>query len=169
MPDFSHLGYRPCVGIMVLNDQNKVWVGHRMSETNTEYSGSEKRWQMPQGGIDKGEDPQPASLRELYEETGIKEVTLLDQTTDWLTYDLPKHMIGTGLRGKWRGQKQMWYAYRFNGRDDDIAINPPPDGNSPEFDDWRWEDMHRLPELIVDFKREIYKKVVAQFAHLASD
>ena len=169
MGDFSKLGYRPCVGIMVLNAKNKVWVGRRISETNTEYSGSEKRWQMPQGGIDKGEAPEPAGLRELYEETGIKDVTLLAETSDWLKYDLPDHMIGTGLRGKWRGQKQMWYAYRFNGRDDDIAINPPPDGNSPEFDDWRWEDMHRLPDLIVDFKRDIYEKVVKQFAHLVSD
>ncbi len=169
MSDFNYLGYRPCVGIMVLNADNKVWIGHRISETNIEYSGSEKRWQMPQGGIDKDEDPEPASLRELYEETGISDVALLAQTNDWLKYDLPDHMIGTGLRGKWRGQKQMWYAYRFNGHDGDIAINPPPDGNSPEFDDWRWEDMHRLPELIIDFKRDIYEKVVAQFSHLISD
>ena len=169
MNDFSHLGYRPCVGIMVLNAENKVWIGHRMSETNTEYSGFEKRWQMPQGGIDKGEDPEPASLRELYEETGIKNVSLIAKTEDWLKYDLPEHMLGTGLRGKWRGQKQMWFAYKFNGADEDIAINPPPDGNSPEFDDWRWEDMHKLPELIVDFKREIYEQVVTHFSHLVSD
>jgi len=168
MNDYSHLGYRPCVGIMVLNADNKVWAGRRISETNTEYSGSQKRWQMPQGGIDEGEDPQLASLRELYEETGINDVTLLAHTDDWLKYDLPKDMIGSGLRGKWRGQKQMWFAYRFNGRDEDVAINPPPDGNSAEFDDWRWEDMHRLPELIVDFKREIYQQVVAQFAYLAN-
>lgn len=153
---------------MVLNKNNQVWIGHRVSETNTEYSGSAKRWQMPQGGIDKGEDPKPASLRELYEETGIKDVTLLDQTDDWLKYDLPDDMIGSGLRGKWRGQKQMWYAYRFNGNEEDIAINPPPDGHSAEFDDWRWEDMHKLPELIVDFKRDIYEQVVARFSHLTS-
>ena len=154
---------------MVLNAENKVWIGHRMSETNTEYSGSEKHWQMPQGGIDKGEDPEVASLRELYEETGIKDVSLIAKTEDWLKYDLPEHMLGTGLRGKWRGQKQMWFAYKFNGADEDIAINPPPDGNSPEFDDWRWEDMHKLPELIVDFKREIYEQVVTHFSHLVSD
>lgn len=162
------LGYRPCVGVMVLNRDNKVWIGHRISEGNTEYSGSPKRWQMPQGGIDKGEDPEPASLRELYEETGISNVTLMDRTDDWLTYDLPAHMIGTGLRGKYRGQKQMWFAYRFEGDDSEIAIDPPPDGHKPEFDDWRWEDMVALPDLIIDFKRDIYQQVVARFAHLAS-
>jgi len=164
---WQHLPYRPCVGIMVLNGAGKVWIGHRMSEGNTEYSGSPKRWQMPQGGIDKGEDPKPASLRELYEETGISNVTLLDQTNEWLTYDLPTHMLGTGLRGKYRGQKQMWFAYRFDGDESEIAINPPPDNHTPEFDDWRWEDMAKLPELIVDFKVDIYTQVVARFSHLA--
>ncbi|MCJ8308742.1 MAG: RNA pyrophosphohydrolase [Rhizobiaceae bacterium] len=165
--DWSHLPYRPCVGIMVLNHQGKVWIGQRISEGNTEYSGSPKRWQMPQGGIDKGEDPKPASLRELVEETGIKSVTLLDQTEDWLTYDLPKHLLGTGLKGKYRGQKQMWFAYRFDGDESEIAINPPPGGHDAEFDDWRWEDMAKLPELIVEFKQDIYTQLVKRFAHLA--
>lgn len=152
---------------MVLNAESKVWIGRRIKEGNTEYSGSPKLWQMPQGGIDKGEDPKPASLRELYEETGMSNVTLLDQTEDWLTYDLPDNMIGTGLKGKYRGQKQKWFAYRFDGAESDIAINPPPGGHSPEFDAWRWEDMTALPDLIVEFKREIYEQVVARFAHLA--
>lgn len=152
---------------MVLNAEGKVWIGRRIKEGNTEYSGSPKLWQMPQGGIDKGEDPGPASLRELYEETGMSNVTLLDQTEDWLTYDLPDDMIGIGLKGKFRGQKQKWFAYRFDGTDSDIAINPPPEGHRPEFDAWRWEDMAALPDLIVEFKREIYEQVVARFAHLA--
>ncbi len=164
---WQHLPYRPCVGIMVLNQHGKVWTGRRISEGNTEYSGSPKRWQMPQGGIDKGEDPRPAALRELYEETGISSVELLDQTSDWLNYDLPAHMLGTGLRGKYRGQKQMWFAYRFVGDESEIAINPPPDGNEAEFDDWRWEEMARLPDLIVDFKVDIYTQVVTRFSHLA--
>lgn len=165
---FDYLPYRACVGIMVLNHHGKVWIGHRLAEGNSEYTGSAKRWQMPQGGIDKGEDPHPASLRELYEETGIHSVSLLDQTCDWLLYDLPEHLLGTGLKGKYRGQKQKWYAYRFEGDEDEITINPPPDGHAPEFDDWRWEDMHRLPELIVDFKRDIYQQVVNRFSHLAA-
>ncbi|MGI9365657.1 MAG: RNA pyrophosphohydrolase [Rhizobiaceae bacterium] len=165
--DWSHLPYRPCVGVMVLNHVGKVWIGRRISEGNTEYSGSPKRWQMPQGGIDKGEDPAFASLRELFEETGIHSVTLLDETEDWLTYDLPDHLLGTGLRGKYRGQKQKWFAYRFDGNETEIAINPPPDGHAAEFDAWRWEDMDQLPELIVDFKREIYMQLVERFSHLA--
>ena len=165
--DWNHLPYRPCVGVMVLNGEGKVWIGHRLAEGNTEYSGSPKRWQMPQGGIDKGEEPAPASLRELYEETGMASVELLDQTEDWLTYDLPEHLLGVGLKGKFRGQKQMWFAYRFTGDESEIAINPPPGGHAPEFDEWRWEDMQLLPELIVDFKRDIYTQVVARFAHLS--
>lgn len=152
---------------MLLNRQGKVWIGHRISEGNTEYSGSPKRWQMPQGGIDKGEDPEPASLRELHEETGVTSVSLLDRTDDWLTYDLPKHMWGTGLKGKYRGQKQMWFAYRFEGDESEIAINPPPAGHAAEFDTWRWEDMVKLPDLIVEFKRDVYEQVVNRFAHLA--
>jgi putative (di)nucleoside polyphosphate hydrolase len=165
--NWGHLPYRPCVGIMVLNEAGKVWIGQRISEGNTEYSGSPKRWQMPQGGIDKGEDPLPASLRELHEETGMESVTLLDQTEDWLTYDLPAHLLGTGLKGKYRGQKQMWFAYRFDGDETEIAINPPPDGHKPEFDAWRWEDMANLPDLIVEFKRDIYSQVVERFSHLS--
>jgi putative (di)nucleoside polyphosphate hydrolase len=152
---------------MVLNQQGRVWIGHRISEGNSEYSGSPKRWQMPQGGIDKGEDPAPASLRELFEETGMSSVDLLGETENWLTYDLPEHLLGIGLKGKFRGQKQKWFAYRFHGNDAEIAINPPPAGQKAEFDDWRWEDMHRLPELIVDFKRKIYEQVIANFSHLA--
>jgi len=122
---------------------------------------------MPQGGIDRDEDPARASLRELYEETGISSVTLLDQTDDWLTYDLPDHLLGIGLKGKYRGQKQMWYAYRFDGIDSEIAINPPPQGHTAEFDAWRWEDMRHLPDLIVTFKQDLYRQVIARFAHLA--
>lgn len=161
------LPYRPCVGIMVLNAAGKVWIGRRIKEGNTEYSGSPKLWQMPQGGIDKHEDPKAAGLRELFEETGMSSVTLLAETADWLTYDLPADMIGIGLRGKYRGQKQKWYAYRFEGDELEIAINPPPEGHSAEFDQWRWEDMASLPSLIVEFKQDLYRQVVERFKHLA--
>jgi len=161
------LPYRPCVGIMVLNRDGLVWAGRRISEGNSEFDGSPQLWQMPQGGIDKGEDPLPAAYRELYEETGIRSVTLLAQSSGWINYDLPPHLIGIGLKGKYRGQTQRWFAFRFDGDESEIAINPPPGGHAPEFDAWEWKPMVDLPELIVPFKRNVYEQVVAEFAHLA--
>jgi putative (di)nucleoside polyphosphate hydrolase len=161
------LPYRPCVGIMVLNAQGKVWAGRRISEGNSEFDGSPQLWQMPQGGIDKGEDAYPAALRELYEETGMKSVSLLAEASDWINYDLPSHLIGIGLRGKYRGQTQRWFAFRFEGNESEIQINPPPAGESAEFDAWAWRDMAELPDLIVPFKRQVYLEVVSQFKHLA--
>ncbi|WP_162653208.1 RNA pyrophosphohydrolase [Lentilitoribacter sp. Alg239-R112] len=161
------LPYRPCVGIMVLNKEDQVWTGLRINEPpDSEYHNSPYRWQMPQGGIDKGEDPQKASLRELYEETGMKTVSLLAETNDWLTYDLPDELIGTGLKGKWRGQKQKWFAYRFEGNESEIQVNPPVTGEKAEFEEWAWKPMHKLPDLIVPFKRELYKKIVDEFSNL---
>lgn len=165
--DPSELPYRPCVGIMVLNKDGLVWTGHRLSIGNSEYDGNAQLWQMPQGGIDEGEDAESAAKRELYEETGISSVELIEATEDWLTYDLPKHLIGIGLKGKYRGQKQRWFAYRFLGSDSEIRIAPPPDGHKPEFDDWAWRDMQTLPDLVVEFKRDLYTRVVDRFAHLA--
>ena len=117
------LPYRPCVGIMVLNAKGLVWAGRRISEGNSEYDGSPQLWQMPQGGIDPGEDPETASLRELYEETGMKSVSLLAEASRWINYDLPEKLIGVGLKGKYRGQTQRWFAYRFEGDESEIAIN----------------------------------------------
>lgn len=153
---------------MVLNHEGKVWAGRRIKEGNTEYSGSPMLWQMPQGGIDKGETAQDAAYRELYEETGIKSVSLLEEAPKWLTYDLPEHMIGTGLKGKYRGQKQRWFAFRFEGNESEIQINPPPVGHAAEFDQWDWKPMAQLPDLIVPFKRDVYLQVVQTFSHLAS-
>lgn len=167
MTDAIDLPYRPCVGAMVLNADGGVWIGRRMKEGNTEYSGSPLLWQMPQGGIDPGEEPGPAALRELYEETGITSVSLLAETDDWLTYDLPGHLLGIGLKGKYRGQKQKWFVYRFEGDDSEIRINPPPDGHKAEFDTWRWGDISELPALIVPFKRPVYEELVRRFAQLA--
>jgi putative (di)nucleoside polyphosphate hydrolase len=161
------LPYRPNVGILVLNKQGLVWVGYRFEEpSDSEYHKTTYRWQMPQGGIDKGEDPEKASLRELYEETGMKSVTLLAQTTDWLTYDLPDDMIGIGLKGKWRGQKQKWFAYRFEGNETEIQVNPPVTGEKAEFEKWDWKPMSELVDLIVPFKKNIYQQVVSEFSHL---
>lgn len=161
------LPYRPCVGIMVLNHKGHVWSGRRIPEGNSEYDGSPQLWQMPQGGIDPGEDPLPAAMRELYEETGIKTVSLLAEASRWINYDLPTELIGIGLKGKFRGQTQRWFAFRFEGDESEIAINPPPGGHEAEFDAWEWKPMHDLPGLIVPFKRRVYEEVVAEFAHLA--
>lgn len=161
------LPYRPCVGVMILNRDGLVWAGRRIPDGNSEYDGSPQLWQMPQGGIDKGEDPLDAAYRELYEETGIKTVTLLAEARDWINYDLPPALIGIGLKGKFRGQTQRWFAFRFEGSDSEIAINPPPGGHEPEFD-LEWKPMQELPGLIVPFKRSVYDQVVAEFQHLAA-
>lgn len=161
------LPYRPCVGIMVLNREGLVWAGRRIAEGNSEYDGSAQLWQMPQGGIDEGEDPLEAARRELYEETGMRSVSVLAEAPDWIHYDLPDHLIGIGLKGKYRGQAQRWFAFRFEGEDSEIAIDPPPGGHSAEFDQWAWRDMAELPDLIVSFKRKVYDEVVSIFAYLA--
>lgn len=165
--DPETLPYRRCVGLMVLNKEGLVWAGRRISISGGELDGSSQLWQMPQGGIDKGEDPAQAALRELYEETGMKSVTLLEEAPNWINYDLPPHLVGRALKGKYRGQTQKWFAYRFEGDESEIAINPPPVGHIAEFDCWEWKRMEELPELIVPFKRKVYEEVVAVFRHLA--
>lgn len=160
------LPYRPCVGIMVLNRQGLVWAGKRIVLNDSEMSGTDKLWQMPQGGIDKGEEPLPAALRELYEETGMKTVSLLAEAPEWINYDLPAHLLGIALKGKYKGQTQKWFAFRFEGDESEIAINPPPGGHEAEFEEWAWKPMQQLPELIVPFKRTVYEEVVSAFQHL---
>jgi putative (di)nucleoside polyphosphate hydrolase len=161
------LPYRPCVGIMVLNRDGLVWAGRRTPIGNSEYDGSPQLWQMPQGGIDKGEDPEKAAYRELYEETGMETVTLLGRSRGWINYDLPPELIGIGLKGKYRGQTQAWFAFRFEGDESEIRIAPPPGGHEQEFDEWAWKRMEDLPRLIVPFKRAVYDQVVAEFRHLS--
>ena len=161
------LPYRPCVGVMVLNKDGLVWVGRRLSEGNSESDGSPQLWQMPQGGIDEGEDHLKAAYRELFEETGIRSVSLLKEAQDWIYYDLPAHLIGIGLKGKFRGQKQKWFAFRFEGNETEINIEHPPEGQHQEFDAWDWKPMNELPDLIVPFKRAAYVQVVAAFEDLA--
>lgn len=165
--DPETLPYRRCVGIMVLNRDGLVWAGRRIALADSEMAGTDKLWQMPQGGIDKGEEPLPAAVRELYEETGMRSVSLLAEAPRWIDYDLPADLVGIALKGKYRGQTQKWFAFRFEGDESEIAIQPPPGGHEAEFDAWAWKPMAALPELIVPFKRSVYEDVVAAFRHLA--
>ncbi len=160
------LPYRSCVGVMLLNKEGLVFIGRRHSEASDNVSDG-FAWQMPQGGIDPGEDPYRAALRELYEETSVRSVSLLAEAPDWYAYDLPTMVAGRAWRGRYRGQNQKWFAFRFEGDDSEINIHQPGGGHHrPEFDEWRWEEMHRLPELIIPFKRPVYEKVVSAFAPL---
>ena len=160
--------YRPCVGIMLLNRAGRVFVGRRRAEGGPEHVADDYAWQMPQGGIDPGEDPYEAALRELYEETNVRSVTLLAEAPEWYSYDLPGWVAGRAWKGRYCGQKQKWFALRFTGADDEIDIDHPGGGrHRAEFEAWRWEAMHRLPDLIIPFKRPVYEKVVTAFSHLA--
>ncbi len=152
----SNLPYRPCVGLMLLNQSGQVFVGKRIDQTV-------EGWQMPQGGIDAGEDPRSAALRELKEETGTDKAKIIGEMDGWLTYDLPKHLIGVAFHGKYRGQRQKWFALRFSGQDSDIDLHT----HEPEFAEWKWVDLAALPQLIVPFKRDTYASVIAAFREIA--
>lgn len=163
--DRESMPYRDCVGTAVFNDSGLVFIGRRKPEDDPESSevhGSP--WQMPQGGIDKGEKPRDTALRELFEETSIRSVELIAEAPDWIYYDVPDDVLGIALKGKYRGQRQRWFAFRFTGDESEIDVDDPGDGSMPaEFDAWRWEVLNRLPDLIVPFKREAYLKVVDAF------
>jgi putative (di)nucleoside polyphosphate hydrolase len=161
---YASLPYRPCVGTMVLNRDGLVFIGRRVS--GPEHVDLTHVWQMPQGGIDKGEDPWPAALRELAEETSIASVEKLGEVPDWLNYDLPPEVAAEAWKGRYRGQTQKWFALRFTGDESEINIETPNGGHEPEFVEWRWAPMENLPELVIPFKRAIYERVVAEFRHL---
>jgi len=167
MPRFEDLPYRPCVGVMVLNSAGLVFIGRRSE--GPEHIDETHVWQMPQGGIDPGEDPWPAARRELREETNIRSVEKLAEIEEWLAYDIPRDIVGQAWKGKYRGQTQKWYALRFTGAEREIDVAHPPGGHKPEFLEWRWEPMRNLPKLIIPFKRTVYERVVKEFAKFAKE
>jgi putative (di)nucleoside polyphosphate hydrolase len=165
MPGIEDLPYRPCVGTMVLNRDGLAFIGRRTE--GPEHGNGTYAWQMPQGGVDPGEDPWPAALRELYEETNIRSVERLGEIAEWLAYDLPREFVAKAWGGRFRGQTQKWYALRFTGDESEIDIANPAGGHDPEFVEWRWELVKNLPCLIIPFKRPVYERVVSEFAKFA--
>ncbi|MDJ0640582.1 MAG: RNA pyrophosphohydrolase [Paracoccaceae bacterium] len=149
----TQLPYRPCVGVVLANEDGLIFTGERIDTPGA--------WQMPQGGIDEGETPEAAALRELEEETGLPAhlVTVVAQTPDWVYYDLPDHLIGKVWKGRFRGQKQHWFLLRFQGVDTDINITK----HDHEFARWRWSTPDQILSDIVPFKREVYDQVIAEF------
>ena len=154
MNSLDGLPYRPCVGVLLFNARRQVFVGQRIDMV-------QEAWQMPQGGIDRGEDPRDTALRELEEETGVRpdKVELVAETREWLRYDLPPNLVNRVWRGRYRGQEQKWFAARFLGTDADIDI----DTSHPEFSDWRWSPADELAANAVSFKRALYEAVIAEF------
>lgn len=150
--DLHLLPYRPCVGVMLLNKDNKVFVGKRIDTM-------QEAWQMPQGGIDDGEEAQATAMRELKEEIGTNNVEIISQTDDWLYYDLPEHLLGKAWKGRYRGQKQIWFLMRFLGEDAEVNLET----EHPEFNKWIWMDVNELSKHIVPFKKDLYEAVIDGF------
>ena len=161
--------YRPNVGIALFNASGHVLIGCRFRDDGPEIILPGLEWQMPQGGVDPGEDTWEAAKRELYEETSVRSVEKLGEVADWLIYDIPRTVAGRAWKGRYRGQRQKWYAVRFIGEDTEINVESPGGGHKAEFVSWRWEPMRNLPDLIVPFKRPVYERVVKEFSKLAGD
>jgi putative (di)nucleoside polyphosphate hydrolase len=166
--DPTTLPYRPCVGLMVINRVGHIWIGERSGSPNQDAAARGKLggwWQMPQGGIDEGEEPIAAAHRELFEETGMRTATVIAESRFWHDYDLPPELLGRVWKGRYRGQTQKWFALRFTGADGEINISPTD--HDAEFSQWRWAPLDQVLVNIVPFKRDVYIKVLDEFAHLA--
>ncbi|MDI4234383.1 RNA pyrophosphohydrolase [Bradyrhizobium sp. Arg237L] len=158
--------YRPNVGIALFNMSGRVLIGHRFRDDGPEIILPGLEWQMPQGGIDAGEEPRQTVMRELWEETGAVSADYLGET-DWVTYEFPPYNGPPHRLGKFHGQRQKWFALRFTGRDAEIDPLTPRNGQPAEFDAWRWEQLDRVPDLVVPFRREVYRHVAGSFAAFA--
>ena len=158
--------YRPNAGIALFNGSGRVLIGRRFRDDGPEIILPGFEWQMPQGGIDADEDPRKAMMRELWEETGVVSASYLGET-DWLSYEFPP-FEGEHRLARFRGQRQKWFALRFTGSDDEIDPLTPRNGQSAEFDRWRWERLDRVADLVVPFRREVYLTVARQFAEFAA-
>lgn len=161
-PGSRLLPLRPNVGAVLFNGAGRVFVARRAKLPNAEAAAG--GWQLPQGGIDRGEEPRAALRRELAEEIGTDQFCIIGEHPDWLTYDLPSELVGVALGGRYRGQRQRWFALRFVGNDTEIRLDRDP---HPEFDAWRWVALQEVPELAVTFKRPIYEILTASFARFA--
>jgi putative (di)nucleoside polyphosphate hydrolase len=160
------LPYRPCVGVVLFNRAGRAFIGKRID--GPEHVDLQHAWQLPQGGIDGDENPWRAARRELREETNIRSVERLGEIAEWLRYDIPRALIGQAWKGKYRGQTQKWFAMRFTGADSEIDVDHPDGGEDAEFSAWRWEELAKIPQLIVPFKRAVYERVVAEFSKFAT-
>ena len=164
MTETAPEGYRPCVGLALFNARGLVFIGRRANKNQREHVAPGHAWQMPQGGIDKGEAPLEAARRELAEETNVTSIELLAEAPGWLTYDLPVDIGKEAWQGRWRGQAQKWFAFRLTGSEDEINILTPAGGHKAEFDAWRWERLERTVDLIIPFKQGVYREVAALFS-----
>jgi len=151
MKNLKDLPYRNGVGIMIFNDQKKIFVGKRID--------NQEAWQMPQGGVDRDEDFETAAKRELFEETGIQSIRIVQSSKQEFIYDLPNHLLGKIWKGKYKGQKQKWFLMKFLGPDSEINISQ----KHPEFNEWKWVDLDELPRLIVPFKKKLYESIIKEF------
>ncbi len=152
--------YRPCVGAMIINQDKMIWMGKRINKIDYQ---TDSLWQMPQGGIDRGEKPENAVIRETYEETGIKKVEIIKKAKNWYNYDIPKEILAN-MKSQFIGQTQQWFLLSFKGSDDEINLIPPLKSNQmQEFTEWKWENPKNIIDMVIDFKRETYRQVLTEF------